>query len=975
MRGRLLILLPRNNGSINGDYKGLSMILSFRMIIFCGLFGICGTFSCMEQPRQEINVFDLIKEEHLSAIDDSTQKTPFRYKEKNDDGTLYDPTPEEFIRSEFEGQLYKPFSAQFSQACGLIKDSGYFSQTHECLKMDGATREDLKILRGAQKGRNLDANQEQENNESDCLANKVNRTSTSAGRVVLCYQLARPPASPEQLLARNLKINALLKLHTDSQNQSSLNPSFDSLETHLKDVAAGESIYLSFFDPIDNFAEQLRRSKRTLLGSKKLTWIKKFETWLNDNPLFLYWQEAEPIIMSAPGMAICGAVKVFDLGNIFFGPNKIDNCLKFCKDIGIEAINPMDKQLVNVAEKFAPKTFVSFLKGIFGAKGLEQQIHGIANTRFMLTLNLVSLKYMRKKLHHASKILCALNNTQAILHKLRRYDEEKMLVDLQMPQSDKAKETIELLSSSTFKEDHDGLWLVHWGKIKLAYKRMCETKEEFRKPYAALGELDYLIGSARLIIDNAAPLIRDSGQHAKYCLPSFITEAQTPLLKETNGWNPFIKEGQRVVLNDVELGSDGKKMLIITGPNRQGKTVYMNMILYGALMSQALGVAPAQEFSHTPYNHLVTFMKTETDTSKGESLFVNTCKRSKVCMDILRNGNGFKLFGTDEPFNGTKHLLAQSTVDEYIKKIGSHPNVNGMITTHLKAITRLPASYPIYFTNLKVDNHRVQPGIGYCENEAEGLRIIREELGQEFADAVKNNMNAQAVYEYWEHQDHLDNLVQAARQEYRALRQQAGAPTLDGIIADISDPELRAELDRKINNPSNAAIDSVINRLRDRRFDKFFDLVGHVAHIGQLSTEIQQQTFKDLILIIMAHCADATASAHSAPWLERIRQVEANIAQEHERRLKVQQEIEALQHVRNNQSVTEQLESESSLLIDLSRQTSEKLVEVDDLQRELNLRKNLRTLQFNLSQQNIELDAAILEAQRLIESLQTHQGI
>lgn len=950
------------------------MILLPRNFIFFALIGLLSnSLDGMGQSPSAINVFDLVQQEHTAAIDDSKQQQPFRFKEKNVDGTPYSPTPDEYLRFEFEMQLYSPLSAQFSQACGLLKDSGYFPHAYEHLEIDGPTREDLKILRGPQRGRNLTA--EEENSEFDCLANKVNNTRTSAGKAVLCTQLAKPPSAIEQLISRNLKINALLALHKDSQNQRSLNPNFNSLETHLKNAAAGESMYLAFFDPKDSYAEQLRRSKRSLLGAEKIAWIKKFETWLNDNPLYLYWQEAQPIIMSAPAMVLGNAVKMWDLGKIFLGPNKVANCVDFCKKIGIEAINPIDKNAIDLVGKFSPKGFVGFLKCIFAAKGIEDQINGVSNTKLMLTCNLLYLKYMRKKLHHASKMICALKDGEATLQQLRSYHNGQMIVDLQMPQSKKAKETIELLSSSTFEKDHEGLWLVHWGKIKLAYKRLCETKDEFKRPYAALAELDYLMGSTRLIIDNPTPLIQGSTQKAKHCLPTFVRDAQTPALHATKCWNLFIKDGQRVVLNDVELGSEGKKMLIITGPNRQGKTVYLAMILYAALMSQALGVAPAQELSHTPYNHLITFMKAETDTSKGESLFVNICKRAKVCINIIRDKPGFKLFGTDEPFNGTKHLLAESTVYEYLKPIGTHPNVNGMITTHLKNATRLPKNYRLHFTNLKVDHHRVEPGIGHLESEDEGLRIIAEELGQEFADAVKNNMKAQTVYDYWEQQDRLDDLVIAARREYHALRQQAGTPTLDGILANITDPQLRAELDQELNNPSIGKINAIIHRIRNPQFDRFFDLVSHVAIVGQLSSEVQQQTFKDLLKDILAHCANATATAHSAPWLERIREIEANIAQEHERRAQLQREIDALQHVRNDESLPDQLASERRALATATQRTNEKIEEIDAMQRELDLRKNLRNLQAALSQQNVELDSAISEARRLIQSLQLHSNL
>ena len=152
---------------------------------------------------------------------------------------------------------------------------------------------------------------------------------------------------------------------------------------------------------------------------------------------------------------------------------------------------------------------------------------------FMIDYNLTNIKYMRKKLHHVSKFTHALKDAQASLEQLRTYNKGKLLVDLQMPQSDKAKKLFELLNSLTFAEDHDGLWLVRWGNIKLAYKLMLEIKDEFKKPYAALGELDYLMGSARLILNPPVCLVPGSPKKT-YTLATFVEGAQTPALTATN---------------------------------------------------------------------------------------------------------------------------------------------------------------------------------------------------------------------------------------------------------------------------------------------------------------------------------------------------------------------------------------------------------------------------------------------------------
>lgn len=943
------------------------MITLKRNTLFFALIGLFYIpFVAMEQPRREEdertkNVFDLVKEQHAPAIRGQL-KEPFIPKRTNDDGTLHNASPGEMWQSTYEAQIYKPYSAQFNKACDILKESGYFPANSDPLFVDADTRLDLKILLGGPALKD----------QPDCLVKQINKTNTFTGRAVLCAQLARPMADPEQLDARNLKINALVQL----QRNTSTAQKFNSLDAQTKSAAGGESAFLSFFVSGDPFEQHLIRTHRRIIGSGRIAWIKKLETWLNENPVYLYYQEANPILRSAPSLAIGGIGKALDLGSIVLSKNifNIKEYMNFFKTLCFNAINPNDKHAIDVVAKLgAPGPFISFLKLAFGAKGLEEQAQSYSNTGFTINYAVQRLKYMRKKLHHTGKMIRSFEEIQATLKQLSSNDTDRMLVDLKLPQSDKAKRLISLIKEKLFDKDHNDLWLVHWGKIKLAYKLFCETRDEFKKTYAALGMLDYLMGSARLILSGPTPKIRGSTQRAKYTLSTFIRNAQAPELNATKCWNPCIKDGEDVVLNDVSFADfDGKKMLIITGANRSGKTNYMFAVALAALMSQALGVVPADALSQVPYNHLITFVKTETNTSKGQSLFENTCNRAKVFRDTVQQGNGNKLGAMDEPFPSTKHDLALATVEEFAKIIGLTPKVNGMITTHYKTVTRLPTAYRMQFMNLKVDNHRVEPGIGDFTTEDEGLRIIAEKLGQGFANAVKNNMQTQTIHDYWDQQGRLNGLIQAARQEYPALRQQVGAPTLDGALINLTNPEVRADWEQKINNPSINEINAIIHRIRHPQFDGFFDLLRHVAMLGRNAPEMQQRTFKDLMEDILAHCADATATAQSAPWLERIAQIEAQINQEHERRAKLQQEINTLLFVRNEEPLEQQLRNERYATDALTQQVEEKVQEIDSIKSELALRQNLRRLEFSLNQHNLELQDAIEEASRLIASLRSH---
>ena len=579
-------------------------------------------FVAMEADDKRKNVFDLAAKEHQLAISESArEKEPFvpEYYQKDGATPREDIPGEEIWRGVFERQHYESHRTQFIKACTILKDSGYFPETYDYLEMDINTRKDLQILQGPQK------------EEEDCLANKTNKTTLFAGRSVFCTQLVRPYASDEQLIARNLKVNALLKLHKDSCAQRSLTPNFDTLEAHMKNAVASESVFQSFFDKDDAFSDCLKAQKTSIIGSKRFAWIKKLENWLNDNPIYLYYQEVQPML-GIGALAIAMGGKAIDIGKGILDPAKPDENKQFFESIGFAAANMMGKQPTPLA---VPKKFFNFLKLAFDVGGVVVQGNSIEMISSMVSHSLARVKYMRKKLHYTAKMVRALKDAQSTLEQLSSYHNGKMLVDLQLPQSEKAKHAMELLSSPTFANENEG-WKVHWGKVKLTYKRMVETIKEFSKAYAALGELDYLMGSARLIINNPAPLIRGSTQKASYTVSTFTRNSQTPALQATNCWNPLLKKDAPCVINNLDISCfDGKKVLIISGPNGKGKTVFMASALYGTILSQALGVAPAKHFSQTAYKHLITFIKTETKTSQGQSLFRNVCARAKAFKDIL----------------------------------------------------------------------------------------------------------------------------------------------------------------------------------------------------------------------------------------------------------------------------------------------------------------------------------------------------
>ena len=104
-----------------------------------------------------------------------------------------------------------------------------------------------------------------------------------------------------------------------------------------------------------------------------------------------------------------------------------------------------------------------------------------------------------------------------------------------------------------------------------------------RANLAQLAELDAIAAKARLGVDyggSAAALVDDTFVD--------LRQARHPLLVLRAA-----REGFRVVANDILLGGDAARVLIVSGPNAGGKTVILKTLGLAALMARAGLLAPA----------------------------------------------------------------------------------------------------------------------------------------------------------------------------------------------------------------------------------------------------------------------------------------------------------------------------------------------------------------------------------------------
>lgn len=91
--------------------------------------------------------------------------------------------------------------------------------------------------------------------------------------------------------------------------------------------------------------------------------------------------------------------------------------------------------------------------------------------------------------------------------------------------------------------------------------------------------------------------------------------------------------GQSVIGNDI--GSEGKRLVLITGPNQGGKTTFLRSVGLAQLMMQSGMFVPAESFTSNLCTGIFTHFKREEDKTMESGKFEEELKRMSILTDHL----------------------------------------------------------------------------------------------------------------------------------------------------------------------------------------------------------------------------------------------------------------------------------------------------------------------------------------------------
>uniref|UniRef100_A0A672MMP6 DNA mismatch repair protein MSH3 n=1 Tax=Sinocyclocheilus grahami TaxID=75366 RepID=A0A672MMP6_SINGR len=202
-----------------------------------------------------------------------------------------------------------------------------------------------------------------------------------------------------------------------------------------------------------------------------------------------------------------------------------------------------------------------------------------------------------------------------------------------------------------------------------------------RKAVCHLATMDCLFSLAQVAKEN------------NYCRPEILEDKSQILI--TAGKHPVITslmgDEDQYVPNDTHLQGDGKRAMIITGPNMGGKSSYIRQVALVTIMAQLGSFVPAREASVGIVDGIYVRMGASDNISRGRSTFMEELVEAS---DILARATSCSLVILDELGRGTSThdgiAIAYATLESFIRDV----KCMTLFVTHYPPLCELEHLHP-----------------------------------------------------------------------------------------------------------------------------------------------------------------------------------------------------------------------------------------------------------------------------------------
>ena len=263
--------------------------------------------------------------------------------------------------------------------------------------------------------------------------------------------------------------------------------------------------------------------------------------------------------------------------------------------------------------------------------------------------------------------------------------------------------------------------------------------ERLQATAEALAELDVLVSLAAVAAEHGyvRPRIEED---ARLC----IRDGRHPVLEQILD--------EEFVPNDIEMDGPRVSLLVITGPNMSGKSVYIRQAALIVIMAQMGSFVPAREASIGLVDRIFTRVGASDEQARGQSTFM--VEMIEVA-NILNNATNRSLIVLDEVGRGTSTFDGVSIAWATAEYIHNHIGARTLFATHYHELAQLAHTLEgVQNLNVAVREwqnevvflHRVVPGAtdrSYGIHVAKLAGVPREVLGR--ASSILAHLEENAV--------------------------------------------------------------------------------------------------------------------------------------------------------------------------------------------------------------------------------------
>jgi DNA mismatch repair protein MutS len=216
------------------------------------------------------------------------------------------------------------------------------------------------------------------------------------------------------------------------------------------------------------------------------------------------------------------------------------------------------------------------------------------------------------------------------------------------------------------------LFLALRDQVAAQTRRLLETAE-------VLASLDVLAGLAELAAAR------------QYCRPQLSDE---PILEIADGRHPVLDQilpPGTFVPNDAHLGPDAGLLLLITGPNMAGKSIYIRQVALLTLMAHLGSFIPAREARIGLTDRIFTRVGASDELTRAQSTFMVEMTEAA---NILNNATDRSLVILDEIGRGTSTYDGVSLAWAITEYLHNQVGCRALFATHYHELAQLAGQLP-----------------------------------------------------------------------------------------------------------------------------------------------------------------------------------------------------------------------------------------------------------------------------------------